>query len=170
VSKSRLSQTMKEMRGGETQQQVSLGLNISRESLSKYENGNTKLPKDISRTLMGRYDNPQFAFATRYEYTGTGTVWLDGPNADLHRSSVKEKTMEEIGELTSALNNISFSKPLKNLSAWELPELEALLEEAVEAETAISTLIAVVCKEAGISYTEVYQKHYQQLRSKGWLQ
>lgn len=161
---------MKKMRGGETQQQLAMEINVSRETVSRYENGSTRIPADVSRAMMQRHDNPQFAFAMRNEYTRTGPVWLDGPNVDLHRSSVKEKTLEELDEVTNALKNFSFAKPLKNLSNWEAPELEKLLEEVVEAITAMEHLAVVVCEEANISYTETWSKHYQQLRAKGWLQ
>lgn len=170
MAKNKLGQAMKKMRGGETQQQLAMEINVSRETVSRYENGSTRIPADVSVAMMQRHDNPQFAFAMRNEYTRTGPVWLDGPNVDLHRSSVREKALEELDEVTNALKNFSFAKPLKNLSNWEAPELEKLLEEVVEAITAMEHLAVVVCEEANISYTETWNKHYTQLRAKGWLQ
>lgn len=168
--KSKLSEVMKEMREGETQQQLAMDLNLSREGVSAYETGRAKVPKDIARAMMNRNESPRFALAIRNEYTRTGPVWLNGPNVDLHRASVKEKTIEEIEEMMVALKDISFAKPLKNLSNWERPALEKLIEESIEAVTAIEHLIAIICKEAEISYLDVYQNHYLQLQAKGWLQ
>lgn len=170
MKKSRLAQSMKEMRQGLTQEQTAMEMNVSRESISKYENGHVKIPADISRSMMERHDNPRFAFALRNDYTRTGPVWLDGPNVDLHRSSVREKTLEELNEVVNLLNGFSFAKPLKNLSHWEMPELEKLLEEVVEAITAMEHLAVVVCEEANISYVETWEKHHQQLRAKGYVE
>lgn len=170
MKKSRLTDEMKQMREGMTQEQLAMEFNVSRESISKYENGHTKLPADISIAMMKRKENPWYALAIRNEYTGTGSIKLDGPNVDLHRSSVKEKTIEEIEEMMLVLKSFSFSKPLKSLSNWERPELEKLIEEAIEAQTAIDHLIAVVCEDAGISYLDSYQNHYVQLQAKGYVQ
>lgn len=170
MKNSKLTEAMKEMRIGETQEQVAMEFNVSRESISKYENGHTKLPADVSRAMMKRKENPWFAMAIRNEYTGTGSIRLDGPNVDLHRSSVKEKTIEEIEEMMSVLKTISFAKPMNHLSNWERPEIEKLVEEAIEAQTAIDHLIAIVCKEAGISYLDSYQNHYLQLQAKGYVE
>lgn len=170
MSKNRLTQSMKEMRKGETQEQLAMKLNVSREAVSKYENGRSQLPPDISRSMMLKKENPWFALAIRNEYTRTGPIRLDGPNVDLHRSSVREKTLEELEEVMNILRNFSFAKPLKNLSHWEEPELENLLEEVVEAITAMEHLAAVVCEEAGISLVDTWEKHYTQLRAKGFVE
>ncbi|WP_416144942.1 helix-turn-helix domain-containing protein [Planococcus koreensis] len=170
MEKSKLKAAMREMREGETQQQIAMELNVSRELISKIENGSRNIPADISRKMMDRKENPWFALAIRNEYTGTGSIRLNGPNVDLHRSSVKEKTIEEIEEMLVALKSISFAKPLRTLSNWEKPGLEKLIEEAIEATTAIEHLIAIVCEEAGISYLESYQQHYLQLQAKGYLE
>lgn len=170
MKKTRLTSTLREMREGQTQDQLALDLNVSREAVSKWENGRAKIPADIAEAMMGRKENPWFALAIRSEYTKTGPMQLNGPNVDLHRSSVREKTIEEVSELLACLNKFSFAKPLKNLSDWEKPELHTLLEEAVEAITGLEHLVAVVCEEAEISYMETWQKHHQQLRAKGYIQ
>lgn len=161
---------MKEMRNGETQEQLAMKLNVSREAVSKYENGRAKPPADITRSMMQRNENPWFPLAIRNEYTQTGPIRLDGPNVDLHRSSVREKTLEELEEVMNILQKFSFAKPLRNLSHWEQPELEKLLEEVVEAITAMEHLAAVVCEEASISLVDTWDKHYTQLKAKGFVE
>lgn len=170
MKKSQLTTAMRQMREGQTQEQLAMDLNASREAVSKWENGRTKIPADIAAAMMERKENPWFALAIRSEYTKTGPLRLNGPNVDLHRSSVREKTLEEVGELIACLTEFSFAKPLKTLSEWEKPELHNLLEEAVEAITGLEHLVAVVCEEANISYTETWQKHHTQLRAKGYIQ
>lgn len=170
VKKSRLTASIKEIRGQKTQQQLSMELNMSREGVSKMENGRTKVAPDIAQKLMSINDNPRFALAIRNEYTKTGPIWLDGPNVDLHRSSVKEKTLEELEEVKTQLHEFNFAKPLKNLSPWEVPKLDNLLLEIVELITALETLAVVTCEEANKSYTELWNRHYQTLRLKEYIQ
>lgn len=165
----KVGKLMKEMRSGETQLSFGTALNLTRETVSKYENGRSKVSADISRNLIDKYNNPEFAITIRNEYTGTGPMWLDGPNVDLHRSSVKEKTMEELKEALEKLEGFCFSKPLQRLQLFEKQTLENVLEELAEAQTAIDHLIAVVCKEAEISYKGVWDKHYSSLASAGYI-
>lgn len=167
--KSKITEIMKEMRNGETQQKVATGLNISREALSSYETGRAKVPQDVSQNLMSKFQDPWFAFAIRNEYTKTGPVRLNGPNFDGHRSAVREKTIEEVKEVLSTLEAFSFAKPLQNISEWERPKAKLLAEHIIEAVTALEHTLAVLCDEAGLSYNEEWQEHYTQLKVKGYL-
>ncbi|MGF9979327.1 helix-turn-helix domain-containing protein [Viridibacillus arvi] len=169
MKKTDVSSVMKEMRGKEHQQKLAMELNVARETISKYENGRSKVPADIGRALTQKYDNPKFAITLRSEYTGTGPKWLDGPNVDLHRSSVREKTIEEMREALDKLEQISFAKPLCKLDGFEKQNIEIALEELVELQTALDHLVAVVCMEADISYTGLWDKHYRYLTSVGYL-
>ncbi len=165
----RTSKLLREMRGSKHQQQLAEEMNVSRESISKYENNRTKIPTDVSKGLMDKFNNPQFAITVGQEYTGTGPIWLDGPNVDLHRSSVKEKTLEELEEAIHKLRNTSLAKPLQNLTAYELHAVKEALDELVEAQTAMAHLMAVVCMESGISYTDLWSQHYRSLQQAGYL-
>lgn len=169
MTKSRVGEMLKEMRGEATQLSLGLDLNLTRETVSKYENGRSKVPPDISNKLMKKYDNPWFALQLQHEYTGTGPVRLDGPNVDLHRSSVKEKVLEELHDATNALESFSMSKPLKRLSSYEMTNLQNVLKEVVELITGADTLLAVVCEEANISYKQLWNDHYIHLRSAGYI-
>lgn len=160
---------MKEIRDVQTQQQFAFDLGVVRETVSKYETGRSPVPPDISRTLVSKFDNPKFAMTVRNEYTGTGPKWLDGPNVDLHRSSVKEKTVEEIKEVLDVLAGTSLAKPLNAIKHFEFLNIENMLQEAAEAITALDHFIAVVCNESGISYKAVWDRHYQSLSSAGYI-
>ncbi|WP_349291355.1 helix-turn-helix transcriptional regulator [Planococcus beigongshangi] len=168
--KSNLKQVMKEMREGETQQQVAMNLNVTRESVSAYENGRAKLPPDIAQKMMEKKQNPWFAIALRNEYTKTGPIRLNGPNFDGHRSAIREKTIEEVKEVLGTLEDFSFAKPLQNISDWERPKVDLLAEHIVEAITALEHTLAVLCDEAGLSYNEAWSRHYLELKSKGYVQ
>ncbi|MGX9134013.1 helix-turn-helix domain-containing protein [Rummeliibacillus sp. JY-2-4R] len=169
MKKTNVPSVLKELRGSEYQQQLAMELNVSRETVSKYENGRSKVPADIGRKLTQKYDNPKFAITLRNEYSGTGPRWLDGPNVDLHRSAVKEKTVEEMHEALEQLEKISLSKPLRKIEHFERQDIEEALDELVEAQTAIDHLVAVICMEGDISYVDLWDKHYKSLASNGYL-
>lgn len=169
MAKTKVGEMLKEMRREQTQLSLGLDLNLTRETVSKYENGRSKVPPDISRALVNKFDNPKFAMTIRNEYTGTGPKWLDGPNVDLHRSSVKEKTVEELQEALESIVGTRLAKPLKKLQHFEFQSIEAMLQEAAEAMTALDHFIAIICKEADISYTGVWDKHYRALASAGYI-
>lgn len=169
MTNNRLTKAMREMRDDQTQEQLARKLNVSRETVSKYESGRSKIPQDIALAMMAKKENPRFAFALRNEYTKTGPVWLDGPNVDLHRSSVREKTLEEMKEAVALLEAFSFARPLDTLPDWEAPRLDELLDEVAHAVTAMEIFMAIVCKEAGRSYVELWSRHHKYLKSKGYV-
>jgi len=165
----KVGEIMKELRGDDTQQKQALRMSIARETVSRYETGKDKVNIDVARQYSAKYDNPRFAITVQNQYTGTGPVLLDGENADLHRSAVKEKTLEELEEAFNRLKKTSLAKPLACLEIYEKQDLHDALEELIEASTAISNLVAVVCMESGISYKSLWLDHYNYLISKGFL-
>lgn len=169
MKKTKVPSVLKEMRGSMYQQKLADEVHVSRETISKYENGRSKIPKDVSRLLTQKYDNPKFAITLRQEYTGTGTVWLDGPNVDLHRSAVKEKTTEEVSEFLEKLKKVDFSKPLRKMASFEKQDIKDLLGEAVEAITSLDHLVAITCMEGDFSYIDIWNDHYLSLKANGFL-
>lgn len=164
-----VSEVFREIRGGKTQSQLSMDLDLSRETVSKIENGRTKLPSDISRTLMKKFDDPKLAIAVQYEYTRTGPIFLNGPNVDLHRCSVREKTIEEEEEFVAALKRTNFSKPAHALTFEEKENIKKAIEEGIEAETAKKMWLMRAIEYVGMSYSEAYAEHYEDLRQKGFI-
>lgn len=160
---------LKELRGEETQQQFSFDLGVARETLSKYENGRTKVPSDISRSIVKKFDDPKFAVTVQHEYTGTGPRYLDGPNVDLHRCSVKEKTIEELQEVLDSMKCTNLTKPAKAINPFERQNIENMVEEAVEAITALTNFVAVATQHFELSYTGVWLNHYKDLEKAGYI-
>lgn len=160
---------MKASRGKSTQQKQALEMSVARETISRYETGKDRVNIDVARHYSKKYDNPSFAITVQHEYTGTGPILLDGPNADLHRSAVKEKTLEEMEEALNGLKNTSFVKPMGSLQLFEIQEVQKVLEELIEANTAISNLIATICVESKLSYRSLWADHYQFLIAEGYL-
>lgn len=165
--KSKLAQELKKIRKNETQEQLAMALNVSRESVSKYENGHVKPPPDVSRMVMKRYDEPKFALAIRNEYTNTGAKWLDGPEADTHRAAVKEKALDDLQKLHELLGAVSFTKSLGRLKTYDLPQIEGLLLQTLETVQALEVLAVVIAEETGIHYGDTWNRLYRKLKAKG---
>lgn len=165
----KVGEIMKQLRGTDTQQKQALEMSVARETISRYETNKDRVNVDVARQYSAKYDNPRFAITVQNEYTGTGPVILDGENVDLHRSAIKEKTLEELEEAFNRLKSTSLAKPLACMELFEKQDLHDSLEELIEASTAISNLVAVVCIESGISYKELWVDHYNYLISKGFL-
>lgn len=161
---------LKDLRGGSTQQKLANEMNVSREAISRYETSKDKINVNVAQRISKKYDDPRFAMTLQHEYTSTGPIWLDGPNIDLHRSAVKEKTLEELEEAIHKLRSTSLVKPMNNLTAYELHDVREALNELVEAQTAISHLVAVVCMEANINYAGLWENHYRALKSAGYVE
>lgn len=169
MTRNKVGEMLKEVRGDKTQQQFAFDMGVVRETISKYETGRSQIPQDISKKIVFKYDDPKFAMTIRNAYTGTGPVWLDGENVDLHRSSVKEKTIEELQEAMEHILNTCLAKPLKKVQHFERQDVEKMLMEVVDAITAMDHFVAVVCTEAEISYTNIWQKHYRKLAKRGYI-
>ncbi|WP_245676161.1 helix-turn-helix domain-containing protein [Domibacillus iocasae] len=167
--KGNIGRALKEARGTQTQLQLSIEENVSRETISAYENGRAKLPPDISRSIVGKKDDPWLAMAVRHEYTRTGPVRLEGKKVDLHRSSTKEKLLEELEEAKSFLEKCCMSNHLSFIPSFDRQDLEETLVQLVDVITGIEHFLAVVCEEAEISYLGIWQKHYNKLIARGYV-
>ncbi len=150
----------------QTQLQFGFDHEVTRETVSKIENGRQKVPVDISRKMMDKFDDPRLAWAVRYEYTGTGTRLLNGPNVDLHPASVKEKTLEELREAIDAANSVSFAKPLHLISPRIL---ENTAVQIVQAIIALEHLAAVMCSHGNINYQGVWKIVDSKLEKDGYI-
>lgn len=161
---------LKETRGDESQQKLSFDLNLSRESVSAYETGRAKLPTDISQKLMNKYDNPWLAMEIGYEYSaGSGVKKLDGQNVDLHRSSVKAKTEEELEEALIALRNISVVNKPEFISQMDKEKIKEALIQVIDAIYAAKHLVAVLAKEYGFSWLQLWHMQFKKLLQRGYV-
>ncbi|WP_077247345.1 helix-turn-helix domain-containing protein [Pseudobacillus wudalianchiensis] len=168
MKKGNVGQALKELRGDQTQLELSLEVGVCRETISAYETERAKIPPDISRKLVKMKDDAWFVMALRHQYTGTGPLRLDGEKVDLHRASVKDSVMEELEEASEAIRKVKLANKLKFLSAWEKNELIESLVQLVDVITGIEHFLAVICEEAEISYRGVWEKHYKKLISRGY--
>jgi DNA-binding XRE family transcriptional regulator len=168
---SRAASSLKESRKnlGKTQLQLSLDTFLSREAISKQENAEYKVQPELAHYFLEKHNNPWLAFEAAAEYVTWGPIKLDGDNVDLHRSSVKEKAIEEFEEMLEALKDINTVNHPKSLSTFELENIKRALIEIAEGMTAAMNLFSVLCDEYGISYQKIWQEHYQELRAKNYV-
>lgn len=164
-----MAQALKKLRKDETQQAVAEKMNVSRETIKNLESGQRDFPSYITRSLMEVYDSPYLPMSIRSTYTHTGPVLFDGPNADSHRSAIREKTLEETQELLAALQAYSFAKPFGNSSDFERPRLEELVRHTAKTITCLEHLLATICEETELSYTDTWQQLYADWQKKGYL-
>jgi transcriptional regulator with XRE-family HTH domain len=162
--------TLKEMRGDQSQLQLSMELNVSRESVSAYETERAKLPVDVSQKLMEKYDHPFYAMAVASEYTAGAWVGkLNGDNIDLHRASVRSKTKEELNEALEAIMGVCLANPPKGMKEHQKREYEAALMQAMDAIVALTHYVAIACKEYGFSWLKLWRSHRAKLKAAGYV-
>lgn len=156
---------------GHSQLQLSMKTNVSRETISAYETDRAETPADVYQSVMGEYQDPMMAAeaATKY-YGSTFMPYLNGENADLHRSSVTMKNEEELGEAFDAIQKVKplLSKTPSAVKDHEKQELLKAAEEVAESMTAGFHFL-IVLKEYGINWNDVWAAHNQELIAKGYV-
>ncbi|QTL51794.1 MULTISPECIES: helix-turn-helix transcriptional regulator [Priestia] len=161
---------LKELRKPDSQQQLALELNLSREAVSAYETERTKLPVDIAQRVMEKYDDPWFAINIANKYTGGAWVQkLDGEFVELDRGNVVLKTVEELKEAIESIEKAPFVKHPKALAAYEMQDVQKSLLQVIDSIVAASHLVAVSCQEYGFSWNELWDDHNRKLISNGYV-
>ncbi|WP_083248255.1 hypothetical protein [Desulfuribacillus stibiiarsenatis] len=153
-----------------SQLQFALDNNIVRESVSAYETERARLPQDISRKAIQRFDSPRLAFEVASQYTGgSWLTWLDGNNVDLHRASVRSKVKEELREALDAIAEVSLANHPHAMQDFERRKLEHSIEQSIDAIYALSMYVARVCEDYGYSWQRKWDKHRQKLVARRYV-
>lgn len=168
VGRSGVGRSLQELRKekGLSQQQMSFDLNVSRESVSAYETGRARVPKDISRKITEKFDDPLLSIQIRREYTGVGPILLDGKAVDMHRSSVKLKTLEEVREAKNAILQMDLVNKPEFMTEYEKDQLKNDLVQVADAITGLENFLVVICKEYNLSSKEIWDNHARKLLAK----
>lgn len=165
-----IGNVLKEVRGKKSQLQIAMEFNVSREAISAYENERAKLPADISQRYMEKFDDPFFAMEVAAEYTaGTWVRRLNGENVDLHRASVRAKTEEELHEALEAISGVCVANRPVAMEEHERKKLEEALIQAIDAIVALTHYVAVICREYGFSWLQIWRKHFAKLAKNGYV-
>lgn len=155
---------------GYTQEELGEELGVSRQAISAYKTGRRRIPRDIASKLVAKLDDPFVAISIAHEYTGGAFIReLDGENVDLHRASVHFKTIEELEEALAALRHISLANPPRSMSREQLDQLEETLIQALDAKVALAHFVAVVCREFGFSWNELWKRHHRKLKERRYV-
>lgn len=153
---------------GHTQQIPAAAAHVTSGTISKYTRGVRKPPTDVMRNIVKHYNEPELCIAAASEVNSDAFVpWLN--LADLHKSNVHLKTLEEINEAVSALATAPITKRKDQLTATDLKGIRQSIMEQIEAITALMHNVAVLCKEYDFSWFALWTEHRQELKSKKYL-
>jgi len=151
-----------------TQLQASLETGYTREAISQQERGDYKVQPHMARYFIEK-GNPWPGLEASNEYLGWGLKKLDGPAADLHRSAVKEKLIEEAKEMLPALADMPTYKSPASLSSFERDDMEYGVGQVMDVAKAALTYIAVCCEDYGLNWYELWEEHDMKLKSRGYV-
>lgn len=139
---------------------------LAQSTKSMIKNGQRKLPEDVAPQLARSVRHPALVMAIANELSGGfGSVWLNGPNVDSYRSSVKERAVIELQEAMNALHSFCSANPPETMVDTDKRKLDALLMELLDARQWVDFLTAVFCEAYGRDFLQVNEAHHQRLRS-----
>ncbi|MFD0682409.1 MULTISPECIES: helix-turn-helix domain-containing protein [unclassified Paenibacillus] len=141
---------------------------VSQSYISKIEKGERRAPKDVMKSTVEHYDDPQLAVAAANEATGGGWIpWLN--NTDLHRANTHLKTLEEIEEAVIALKAAPITKLRTQMDEHELQLMKTAIRECIEAITALTHHVAILCKEYCFSWMAMWNEHRIKLKASKYI-
>ncbi|KKI88641.1 helix-turn-helix domain-containing protein [Bacillus sp. SA1-12] len=154
-----------------TQQQLSFEIFESREAISQQENGRYRVQPNIATYFANEHNDPFPAIEAAHEYTKWGIAKLDGEAADLHRSSISIKTKEELMEALEAVSeaNKKLTVNPKSIEQIDIKVIEKSIQESIDAITALTHYVAILCKEYRISWVKMWAQHKMKLISRRFL-
>ncbi|MRN56793.1 XRE family transcriptional regulator [Paenibacillus monticola] len=155
-------------RRGDTLAKAGRAAHVDGSQVGKILKGTRKASEPVMRATAHHYDDGQLFLAAAAEVTGGASVpWLDC--ADLHPSSAHIKTIEEIREAEQALLRMPITKTLEQLSVGDRQSIKDSLMEQIEAITALTHNISVLCRKYDFSYLSLWEEHRNELRAKKYM-
>lgn len=145
-------------RAGMTQQDLSVEVNYSRESIAKYETGTRTLPRELYSTVTQKIDDPEFYFETWGETTGYVSIpYFDGDNIDQHPSSMLFLVQSETQEAMEHLKRVCWAKPAHAYTDSEREAIKKAILEILDSAASMINLIALICKNHRFSMKEIFR-------------
>lgn len=161
-----LEEVMK--RAGETRLKAAKVAHVDNSTIGKVIKGSRKPAKEVMSSTAEHYDDGQLYIAAAGEVTkGAFVPWLN--KVDLHRASVHIKTMEEISEAFEAIKSAPITKQRQQLSEAELHHIKLLIMECIEAITALTHYVAILCKEYCFSWMGMWKEHRAKLKERKYM-
>lgn len=149
---------------------VAEALHISPQLVSNIKNGHRKLQRDIAKDSIQKYDSPLYLLELLYEFTGgLSSPVMRGKSVEQHRLAFEEFTIKQLEEAKHILDEVSLVKPPGSTTEEEQEQIKEVIYELLDAEMAISNLIAVLCKEYDISYKRCVNDRKLNWKARGWI-
>ncbi|MEH7490863.1 helix-turn-helix domain-containing protein [Neobacillus niacini] len=142
-----------------TQQDLSHGINYSREAVSKFETGDRPIPKEVIPKISQNIDDPQLYFETWKESSGFVSIpYFDGDYIDQHPTSMMYLVKKETFEALEAMESAAWSKPAAMYSNGEKDHMKQVLKENLDAAASMINLVACVCKIHDFSMRDLFRE------------
>jgi transcriptional regulator with XRE-family HTH domain len=141
-----------------TQQELSQGINYSREAISKFETGDRPIPKEIIPKITQNIDDPRLYFETWKETSGYVSVpYFDGDYIDQHPASLMYLVQKETAEALDSVGSVVWSKPASMYSPEEKDHMKQILKENLDAAASMINLVACICREHDFSMRDIFR-------------
>lgn len=156
---------------GMTQQELGQTSFLSDKMISAIETGRRKITKENLKNICRELNDPRVYFEAVSEVTGDvfALHWLDGKAADLHRSSVKDKVIEELDEATKAINLTRIYNNPKCCTLEDKKAVSESIQETIDVYIASAIYIAVMCKEFNLNIQEMFKVQKEKLISRKYI-
>jgi len=151
-----------------TQKELGQQLHLSRSMIAEIEAGRKRLPRDVARKAVETLNCGFYAIEVAAELAGISIGKLDGDSIDLHRSSLKEKSLEELQEAISQISATSLSRKPDRFDRVARDEIFKVIEESMDVVVVLMNFIASICREYGFSWNDVWQSERRKLEAKGY--
>jgi transcriptional regulator with XRE-family HTH domain len=153
-----------------TQLEFAFEVNMSRSAIGMVEINERKLPPDVRRKAVEVLDDGWFTLAVIEEAAGHAFIpKLNGPKVDLHRSSVKNKTIEELPEALEAIQSVCVANHPDYIEQADRERLYEALIQCGDAVVALVHYIIVICKDYRFSWIQFWKDVRKKLKKKGFV-
>lgn len=150
--------------------QLAMDLNVSPQLISNIKHGHRKLQKDIAKSAMTTYDSPEFIMQLLYEFSeGYTAPVMKNEVIEKHRLALEEFTIEQVTDVIEILEDVSLVKPPGMTNEEERKRIKDIINELLDAETAIANLKAILANEYGISLKKCIKDRKPYWKAKGWI-
>ena len=142
-----------------TQQEVSHGINYSREAISKFETGDREIPKEVIPKIAHSIDDPMLYFQTWKESSGFVSIpYFNGDFIDQHPTSMMYLVQKETAEALESIESAVWSKPAKMFTQEEKDHMKQVLKENLDAAASMINLVACICNEHNFSMRDLFRE------------
>lgn len=144
---------------------------LSGKTISAIETSRRRVTPENLKLICRKLDNPMVYIEAINEVCGDvfSLQWLDGDAADLHRSSVKEKVMEELKEAIESIHLTKVYNMPKTCKNEDLKLVLKSIQDTIDVYKGSAIYIAVMCREYGLDIKEMFKIQKQKLINKGYL-